>query len=104
MEFAQEFTSSLNNVKRMGPTSFVSERIYVLEEGETVYHQNVNFKTDKYAVAKNGGAIVMAHETMLNDDGYYKQLNVYDSYANLICEISLEKFQKKITALFITQE
>lgn len=104
MEFAKDFTSSLNNVKRMGPTSFVSEVIWVLEEGENVYHSNVNFRDDKYAVSQNGGALVFAHESMLNGDGYYKQLNVYDSYANLLCEIPLDNYQKKIVGLYATQE
>ena len=103
MDLSKQFTSSLTHVKRLGNTPFVSEDIVQINEEKSEYVESINFQTDKYAVAKSGGGIVVAHACNQDDDGYYKKLVVYNSFLKKICDIPL-KYDKKLTKLFFTQE
>ena len=105
MQYESVFKAVLKDSRLLKDTTFIMEDLSNNEKGQIQeWVDKVDLAFDKYAIANNGGCIVVAHDKDRDDNsGYVTKLTVYDSYCNKISEIPLKQ-EANIKKMFVTPE
>ena len=81
----EELSKTIQESRVLGDTTFIKEPIKEFPTlDDDIYQLLFDFRIDKYCIAPNGGAIVVAHQLSQGFDEYFTALHVYDSFCNLI--------------------
>ena len=103
-EYKQNFRDSLKESRQLEETTFSMELFTFDEADRSEFERKADFHSDKWAIAQDGGAILMAHNCdMRPENKGYKCLSIYDSTGILLNNIPLES-EENIKGLYITPE
>ncbi|KAH0790867.1 hypothetical protein GPJ56_005288 [Histomonas meleagridis] len=88
----------------MEGSTFSLEAFKFDDADRSFFEDNADFHRDKWAIAPNGGAIVMAHSNdLLPENKGYSHITIYDSTGIMLNRIPLD-VEENIKALYITPE